>query len=101
MLTMEALRQIYARQGQAGDNRIGAVIFASPDIDMDVFSSSVNGSAPLATKHHRRHRDQRPGAGGVGMARRRQARRRAPRRARSRSSGCACDRRVAARLGNH
>src|SRR5712671_6721117 len=35
MLTMEALRQIYARQGQAATDRIGAVIFASPDIDMD------------------------------------------------------------------
>jgi pimeloyl-ACP methyl ester carboxylesterase len=31
MLTMEALRQIYARQPTAGE-RIGAVVFASPDI---------------------------------------------------------------------
>ncbi len=50
MLTMEALRQIYARQGQAATNRIGAVIFASPDIDMDVFTSSVERIGPLATR---------------------------------------------------
>ena len=66
MLTMEALRQIYARQGQAATERIGAVIFASPDIDMDVFASSVERIGALARTHHRHHRDQRPRAGGVG-----------------------------------
>jgi esterase/lipase superfamily enzyme len=41
MLSMEALRQIYARHGMAVTDRIGAVVFASPDIDKDVFTSSV------------------------------------------------------------
>jgi esterase/lipase superfamily enzyme len=49
MLTMEALRQIYARQPTAGD-RIGAVVFASPDIDLDGFTSSVARIGPLAGK---------------------------------------------------
>jgi len=34
MLTMEALRQIYARQGPAAAERIASVVFASPDIDL-------------------------------------------------------------------
>ena len=50
MLTMEALRQIYARQGSAVVERIGAVVFASPDIDVDVFSSSVERIGALAPK---------------------------------------------------
>jgi esterase/lipase superfamily enzyme len=50
MLTMEALRQIYARQGSAVADRIGAVVFASPDIDVDVFSSSVERIGALAPK---------------------------------------------------
>ena len=41
MLSMESLRQIYARHGIAVTDKIGAVIFAAPDIDMDVFKSSV------------------------------------------------------------
>jgi esterase/lipase superfamily enzyme len=49
MLTMEALRQIYARLPAAGE-RIGAVVFASPDIDLDVFTSSVARIGPLAGK---------------------------------------------------
>ena len=50
MLTMEALRQIYARQGSAAVERIGAVVFAAPDIDMDVFGSSVQRIGPLASR---------------------------------------------------
>lgn len=50
MLTMEALRELYARRGDAAADRIGAVIFASPDIDMDVFTSSVARIGPLAAK---------------------------------------------------
>jgi esterase/lipase superfamily enzyme len=41
MLTLESLRQLYARSGDGVADRIGAVVFASPDIDMDVFSSAV------------------------------------------------------------
>jgi len=50
MLAMEALRQIYARDGAAAAERIGAVVFASPDIDLDVFSSSVARIGPLVSK---------------------------------------------------
>jgi esterase/lipase superfamily enzyme len=50
MLTMEALRQLYAQLGEEAVNRIGAVVFASPDIDMDGFSSSVQRIGPLAPK---------------------------------------------------
>jgi esterase/lipase superfamily enzyme len=50
MLSMESLRQIYARHGLAVTDKIGAVIFAAPDIDMDVFTSSVERMPPLAPK---------------------------------------------------
>lgn len=50
MLTLESLRQFYARYGDAAAERIGAVVFASPDIDMDVFSSSTSRIGPLARK---------------------------------------------------
>jgi esterase/lipase superfamily enzyme len=50
MLTMEALRQLYARRGPAVVERIGAVVFAAPDIDMDVFGSSVQRIGPLASR---------------------------------------------------
>jgi esterase/lipase superfamily enzyme len=50
MLTMEALRQIYARYGAAAAERVGAVVFAAPDVDMDVFSSSVERVGYLAPK---------------------------------------------------
>lgn len=50
MLTLEALRQLYAKHGETVADRIGAVVFASPDIDMDVFSSSIPRIGPLASK---------------------------------------------------
>jgi esterase/lipase superfamily enzyme len=50
MLTMEALRQLYAERGALAADRIGALVFASPDIDMDVFTSSVEHIGPLARK---------------------------------------------------
>jgi esterase/lipase superfamily enzyme len=50
MPTMEALRQIYARQGTPAARRIGAVVFAAPDLDMDVFTSSVARVGELAGK---------------------------------------------------
>lgn len=50
MLTMEALRLVYARHGEAAADRVGAVVFAAPDIDMDVFSSSVERVGRLAPK---------------------------------------------------
>jgi esterase/lipase superfamily enzyme len=50
MLTLESLRQLYARHGDTLADKIGAVVFASPDIDMDVFSSSVARIGPLVRK---------------------------------------------------
>jgi len=50
MLTLESLRQLHARYGDAVAQRIGAVVFAAPDIDMDVFSSAINRIGPLARK---------------------------------------------------
>jgi len=50
MLTLESLRQLYARYGDTVADRIGAVMFAAPDIDMDVFSSAINRIGPLARK---------------------------------------------------
>ena len=50
MLTMEALRQLYAQLGDEAANRVGAVVFASPDIDLDGFSSSVQRIGHLARK---------------------------------------------------
>jgi esterase/lipase superfamily enzyme len=50
MLTLESLRQLHARQGDPVADRIGAVVFAAPDIDMDVFSSAINRIGSLARK---------------------------------------------------
>jgi esterase/lipase superfamily enzyme len=50
MLTLESLRQLYARYGDTVEDRIGAVVLAAPDIDMDVFSSAINRIGPLARK---------------------------------------------------
>jgi esterase/lipase superfamily enzyme len=50
MLTLEALRQFYGRSGDAAAERVGAIIFASPDIDIDVFGSSVARIGTLAGK---------------------------------------------------
>jgi esterase/lipase superfamily enzyme len=50
MLTMESLRQFHARYGDAVADRIGAVVFAAPDIDMDVFTSAIDRIGPLARK---------------------------------------------------
>jgi esterase/lipase superfamily enzyme len=50
MLTLESLRQLYARHGDTVSDKIGAIVFASPDIDMDVFSSSVTRMGPLGRK---------------------------------------------------
>jgi esterase/lipase superfamily enzyme len=50
MLAMESLRQIYDRHGGVVVEKIGAVVLASPDIDMDVFTSSVERIGPIASK---------------------------------------------------
>ena len=50
VLTLESLRQLHTRYGDTVADRIGAVVFAAPDIDMDVFSSAINRIGPLARK---------------------------------------------------
>ena len=50
MLTLESLRQLHARFGDSVADRIGAVVFAAPDIDMDVFTAAINRIGPLAAK---------------------------------------------------
>ncbi len=41
MVTVEALRQLYDRRGASMASRLGAVVLASPDIDIDGFKSSI------------------------------------------------------------
>jgi esterase/lipase superfamily enzyme len=50
MLTTEALRQLYAKQGDYAADRVGAIVLASPDIDMDVFTAAIPKIGPLAAK---------------------------------------------------
>jgi esterase/lipase superfamily enzyme len=50
MLTTEALRQLYARLGDYAADRVGAIVLASPDIDMDVFTAAIPKIGPLAAK---------------------------------------------------
>jgi esterase/lipase superfamily enzyme len=50
MVAVEALRQLYDRRGAAMAGRMGAVILASPDIDMDGFKSSVTRLGGFARK---------------------------------------------------
>jgi esterase/lipase superfamily enzyme len=50
MLAMEALRDLYGARPDVVADRIGALVFASPDIDMDVFTNSVEHIGPLARK---------------------------------------------------
>jgi len=50
MITLEGLRQLYARYGDAAADKIGAIVFASPDIDIDIFSSSIERLGPLARR---------------------------------------------------
>lgn len=50
MATVEALRQLYDRRGAATTNRFGTIVLASPDIDMDSFTSSVARMGSLSRK---------------------------------------------------
>ena len=50
MLTVEGLRQVYARYGDSVADRMGAIVFASPDLDIDGFSASVGRMRRLAPK---------------------------------------------------
>lgn len=50
MLTIEGLRQIHARHGDGAADRMGAIVFASPDLDIGIFSSSVRRMPRLAQR---------------------------------------------------
>jgi esterase/lipase superfamily enzyme len=50
LLTLEALRMVRASGGEAAMARIGAVVFASPDVDIDFFTRSVERLGPDARK---------------------------------------------------
>jgi len=50
MLSVEALRQLHARFGETAALKIGAIVLAAPDIDIDVFSSSVRRIGSLAQR---------------------------------------------------
>lgn len=49
-LTTEALRVLYAKLGDYAADRVGAIVLASPDIDMDVFTAAIPRIGPLAGK---------------------------------------------------
>ncbi len=48
MLSVESLRQIHARIGEQAALKIGAIVLAAPDIDIDVFASSVRRIGSLS-----------------------------------------------------
>lgn len=50
LLTIEALRQLWARYGDVYANRIGAIVLASPDIDFDLFENALRRLRSLAEK---------------------------------------------------
>lgn len=49
-LTLEALRTYRDRHGEAGLERLGALVFAAPDIDADVFRSGLDHIGPWREK---------------------------------------------------
>jgi esterase/lipase superfamily enzyme len=50
LVTLEALRSYRDRHGEQGFDRIGAVVFASPDIDIDVFRANLGRLGSLRAK---------------------------------------------------
>ena len=50
MLVMESLRQRVAAKGEGGGAKIGAIVFAAPDIDIDIFTSTADRIGPLARR---------------------------------------------------
>jgi esterase/lipase superfamily enzyme len=50
MLSVEALRQLHARMGESAALKLGAIVLAAPDIDIDVFSSSVRRVGGMAQR---------------------------------------------------
>ena len=50
LLTLETLRMLRASGGQAAMARIGAVVLAAPDVDLDLFTRSLERLGPDAQK---------------------------------------------------
>jgi len=50
LLTLEALRQLSARQTDVVAGHIGAVVLAAPDVDLDVFRSTIGRIGGLAER---------------------------------------------------
>jgi esterase/lipase superfamily enzyme len=50
LLTIEALRQLWARYGDVYAGRIGAIVLASPDIDFDLFENALRRLRSLSQK---------------------------------------------------
>ncbi len=50
LLTLETLRQLRSGAGEAAINKIGAVVLASPDIDIDQFEQTVRRIGPVASR---------------------------------------------------
>jgi len=50
LLTLETLRQLRSEAGEAAINKIGAVVLASPDIDIDQFEQTVKRLGPVAQR---------------------------------------------------
>jgi esterase/lipase superfamily enzyme len=50
MLTIEGLRQVHARYADRAADKMGAIVFASPDLDIGVFSSSARRMPRLAQR---------------------------------------------------
>jgi pimeloyl-ACP methyl ester carboxylesterase len=50
MLTIETLRQMWARHGDSLANRLGAIVLASADVDIDLFRSTAERLRSLVPK---------------------------------------------------
>lgn len=50
LLTLETLRQLNSENGEAAMNKIGAVVLASPDIDIDQFEQTVRKLGTAASR---------------------------------------------------
>jgi esterase/lipase superfamily enzyme len=50
LLTVETLRQMFARHGDAFAGRLGAVVLASADIDLDLFGNSLQRLRSIVPK---------------------------------------------------
>jgi esterase/lipase superfamily enzyme len=50
LLTLETLRQMFARHGDAFASRLGAVVLASADIDLDLFTNSLQRLRSIVPK---------------------------------------------------